>query len=113
MNELNRVKINKTNRTRVETLKYIYNYRALHRYGPSVRAIREHFNLKSTSPVTTRLRTLEKLGYIERVPGIAHAIWVTKAGAKFVKDYKDEVERAASDAREEWQRTSLQVYEGR
>ncbi len=111
MNELNRVKINKMNKSRVETLKYIQNYRALHRFGPSVRTIRGHFKLKSTSPVTTRLRTLEKLKYIERTPGIAHAIWVTIAGRKFVKDFENEVERAASDARTEWKKASLHIYE--
>lgn len=110
MNESKKVKINKSTKSKVETLKYILDYRALHRYGPSVSTIRDHFDLKSKSPVTSRLRTLEKLGYIERVPKISHALWVTKAGKQFIKEFEDEVEQATSDARAEWQRSSIQTY---
>ena len=103
MNESNKIKISKYNKKRVETLKFIHKYRAQHRYGPSVRTLRDHFHLKSKSPALARFRILEKLGYIEREPGIAYAVWVTKAGRQFIKDFEDEVERATRDARTQWE----------
>lgn len=89
-------------RNKAETIKYIDTYIRVHKYAPSLREIMEHCNLKSTSPAQNRLNRLVDAGYLGRVPTKARALWVTRAGRKFVEDFENEIDQVTRNAAAEW-----------
>lgn len=55
----------------IQILDYISNYELVKGYWPSIRDIQHKFNFKSTNAVTGHLKSLEKKGAIQRIPGQA------------------------------------------
>ena len=61
-----------------EVLSYIKIFLENKSYWPSFRDIQAHFNFKSTNAVMGHLKSLEKKGYIERIPGQARSFHLTE-----------------------------------
>ena len=61
-----------------ETLDFIESYARGHSYAPSYAEIKNHFHLRSLSPVHYRVYRLKSLGLLGRVKGIPRGIELFK-----------------------------------
>ena len=60
-----------------EVLSYIKIFLENKSYWPSFREIQAHFDFKSTNAVMGHIKSLEKKGYLERIPGQARSYHLT------------------------------------
>ena len=83
-----------TPRDDIALLRYIKAYTSVHRVPPTVREIRDEFNLNSTSPAAWRISRLLDQGYVERVPEISRGLFVTNLGHKALKQHERAIDKA-------------------
>ena len=64
--------------TQIRVLRFVQSYLRGFGYGPSLYEIRDHLGSKSHSTAYAALESLERKGYVERVPGVARGIRVLR-----------------------------------
>ena len=69
----------------IKMLMLIEDYQYEHKYGPSIRNIRDMAGYSSTAGVFHQLKVLEEGGYITRDRHVARSIRVTKKGGKQIQ----------------------------
>jgi len=67
-----------------ELLEYIYNFRAINGYSPSIRDIQTAMDWASTNTVRYNLDKHMKHGYLSYIPNRARTVMLTKRGQELI-----------------------------